>query len=141
MHTVDVDPGGEGTTVSARYRPGAAPPAPAGVVGPPQVAVEIVDGVPVAHLQGEIDRSNAGAIEPELLALAPGPVIVDLSRLAFLSSAGLAVLFGLAKRCVRIVVVAPVGAPFRRTLEVAELSRVAQIVDSVHLALEDFARP
>ena len=141
MHTVDVDPGGEGTTVSARYRPGAAPPAPAGVVGPPQVKVEVVDGVPVAHLQGEIDRSNAGAIEPELLALAPGPVIVDLSRLAFLSSAGLAVLFGLAKRCVRIAVVAPIGAPFRRTLEVAELSRVATIVDSVHLALEDFARP
>jgi anti-anti-sigma factor len=95
--------------------------------------------VPVAHLQGEIDRSNAGAIEPELLALAPGPVVVDLSRLAFLSSAGLAVLFGLAKQCVRMIVVAPSGAPFRRTLEVAELSSVAQIVDSVHLALEDFA--
>ena len=52
-------------------------------------------------------------------------MIVDLSRLAFLSSAGLAVLFGLAKHCVRIAVVAPVGAPFRRALEVAELSRVA----------------
>ena len=141
MHTVDVDPGGEGTTVSARYRPGAAPPADVGVVGPPVVAVEFVDGVPVAHLQGEIDRSNAGAIEPELLALAPGPVVVDLTRLAFLSSAGLAVLFGLAKRCVRIAVVAPVGAPFRRTLEVAELTRVAHVVDSVQLALEDFARP
>ena len=74
MHTVDVDPGGEGTTVSVRYRPGAAPPAPAGVVGPPMVAVEIVGGVPIAHLQGEIDRSNAGVVEPELLALAPGPV-------------------------------------------------------------------
>jgi anti-anti-sigma factor len=137
MHTVDVDPGGEGTTVSVRYRPGAAPPAPTGVIGPPMVAVEIVGGVPVAHLQGEIDRSNAGQVEPELLALAPGPVIVDLSRLAFLSSAGLAVLFGLAKQCARMIVVAPAGAAFRRTLEVAELSRVAQIVDSVELALED----
>ena len=140
MHTVDVDPSGEGTTVSARYRPGAAPPAPAGVIGPPAVAVEFVGNVPVAHLQGEIDRSNAGAIEPELLALAPGPVIVDLSRLAFLSSAGLAVLFALARRCVRIAVVAPVGAPFRRTLEVAELARVAHVVDSVEAALEDFAQ-
>jgi anti-anti-sigma factor len=77
-------------------------------------------------------------VEPELLALAPGPVVVDLSRLAFLSSAGLAVLFGLAKRCVRMLVVAPAGAPFRRTLEVAELSRVAQLVDSLDAALEDF---
>ena len=34
MHAVDVDEGADGTTVSARYRPGGAPPAPASGVGP-----------------------------------------------------------------------------------------------------------
>ena len=139
MHTVDVDQSAEGTTVSACYKPGAAPDVPEAVSGPPMLSVDRLSAVPIARLQGEIDRSNADAVEPELLALAPGPVIVDLSALAFLSSAGLAVLFALATRCVAIAIVAPPGAPFRRALEVVELGRVALLADSTHLALEHFA--
>lgn len=141
MHTVDIDHSPDGTSVSARYRPGAAPSAPPAVLGPPAVRVDELSAVPIARLSGEIDRSNAGEIEPELLRLAPGPVIVDLSGLAFLSSAGLAVLFGLAKRCPRIAIVAPPAAPFRRALDVADLARVALLSDSVQAALEDLAGP
>ena len=48
-------------------------------------------------------------------------------------------LFGLANRCVRIAFVAPPDAPFRRALDVAELSQVAFVADSPHEALKHFA--
>jgi anti-anti-sigma factor len=90
----------------------------------------------MARLRGEIDASNADFIGAELVALVPGPAIVDLSQLAFLSSAGLRELFALARRCERLVVVAPPGAPYRRALEVAQLGRVAYVADSIGGALE-----
>ncbi len=83
---------------------------------------------------------KAEAIAPELELLVPGPVIVDLSGLAFLGSAGLQVLFALAQRGT-LVVVAPVNAPYRRAIEVAELGRVALIADTRDAALKHFARP
>jgi anti-anti-sigma factor len=101
-----------------------------------RVAVDRFGVVPVARISGEIDRSNAAEVEPVLFELAPGPAVVDLSDVAFMSSAGLQILFGLANRCVRLAVVAPPGAAFRRALEVAELGRVAQIVDSLEAAIE-----
>jgi anti-anti-sigma factor len=139
MHAVDVDEGADGTTVSVRYRPGGAATLRVPEIGPAAVDVDLGGSVPVARLRGEVDGFNADAIEAELLELAPGPLIVDLSDLAFLASAGLRVLFGLANRCVRLAVVAPAGAPFRRALDVAELSTVAFVADSPHEALEHFA--
>jgi anti-anti-sigma factor len=96
--------------------------------------------VQVARLRGEVDRSNADALAPELLMLAPGPIVVDLSALAFLGSAGLQLLFALAHHAGPLAVVAPVNAPFRRALEVAELGRVALIADTLDGALEHFGR-
>ena len=95
MHAVDVDEGADGTTVSARYRPGAAPRRRGRrTTGPARGRRRSrAGGVPVARLRGEIDGFNADAIDAELLALAPGPIVVDLSELAFLGSAGLRVLF------------------------------------------------
>jgi anti-anti-sigma factor len=139
MHAVDVDEGADGTTVSVRYKPGGAAPVTLAAIEPAAVEVDRSAAVPVARLRGEIDGANADVLEPALLELAPGPLIVDLTGLAFLASAGLRVLFGLANRCVRIAVVAPVEAPFRRALDVAELSTVAFVADSPHEALEHFA--
>lgn len=128
MHAVDIDEGADGTTVSVRFYPGggtAAPPR----VAPGPLRVEI-DGS-VARITGEIDRSNAAEAERLLGELAPGPAIVDLSGLAFLGSAGVQVLFALAHRCARLAVVVPREAAFRRALEVAGLSRVARLADSL----------
>jgi anti-anti-sigma factor len=141
MHAVDVDEGADGTTVSCRYKPGGAGPVTLPALGPAAIEVDRSGTVPVARLTGELDGAHADALEPALLALAPGPVIVDLSELAFLASAGLRVLFGLANKCVRIAVVAPPGAPFRRALDVAELSKVAFVTDSRRQALGHFALP
>ena len=41
-------------------------------------------------------------------------------------------LFALAERVQRLVVVAPADAPFRRALEVAELGRVAELIQEEH---------
>ncbi len=143
MHVVDVDEGQEGTTVSVQYRLGGlpAPEGPPVSHGAPVVEVERVDGVPIARLRGEIDRSNAERIATQLLVLTPGPIVVDLSGLGFLGSAGLQVLFLLAQQAGRLAVVAPVDAPYRRAIEVAELGRVALIADTLEAALEHLLRP
>ena len=142
MHVVDIDEGADGTTVSARFRPGAGGVAPPRVApGPVRVEIDRSGVVPVARISGEIDRANAGQVEPLLLELAPGPAIVDLSELAFLGSAGLQVLFALATRCVRLAIVAPPRSVFRRAMEVAELGRVAHLSDSLSTALEHSASP
>src|SRR6185436_4544595 len=79
MHAVDVDEGADGTTISTRYRPGGAAPVTMPPAGPAAVEVDHTEHVTVARLSGEIDGSNADALEPTLLELAPGPLIVDLT--------------------------------------------------------------
>jgi anti-anti-sigma factor len=135
MHDVDVYEGADGTAVSARYRLGSGvrrdqSERAALEPGPPVVAVDRSGPVPVARVTGEIDTSNADAIERALLALAPGPAIVDLSAVAFLSSAGVRALFALARRCTELEILAPPRAPFRRALDVCGLGRVARIADA-----------
>ncbi len=142
MHAVDIDEGVEGTTVSARFQPGSAGVTPQRVApGPMRVEIDRSGAVPVARITGEIDRANAGHVEPLLAELAPGPAIVDLSGLAFLGSAGLQVLFSLANRCVRLALVAPPRSAFRRAMEVAELGRVAHLSDTLGAALEHCVSP
>lgn len=128
MSSVDIDESVDGTTVSARYRP-------AGFVvelpppGPALVALERSGEVTIARVTGEIDETNERSVEAELAALGAEPVIADLSGLAFIGSAGIRILFGLAERTQRLVVVVPADAPFRRALELAELGRVARLVE------------
>ncbi|GAA4455602.1 STAS domain-containing protein [Phytohabitans houttuyneae] len=50
------------------------------------------DGATVLTVTGEIDMSNAGALA-DALDRAPAPVVVDMSAVEYLDSAGLAVLF------------------------------------------------
>ena len=99
--------------------------------GPALVAFERGPRFTVARITGEIDEFNLAAVEAELAALGAEPVVVDLSALAFIGSAGVRVLFALAERVQRLVIVAPADAPFRRALEVAELGRVAELVETL----------
>jgi anti-sigma B factor antagonist len=57
------------------------------------------DGVPVLTVSGEIDMSNAGVFATALAEAVGGhgPLIVDLSAVEYLDSAGLAALFGQAE--------------------------------------------
>ncbi|MGW5263237.1 STAS domain-containing protein [Microbispora sp. NPDC004025] len=59
------------------------------------------DGTPVLTVSGEIDMSNAGELEAALTDAAGGDghaLLVDLSAVEYLDSAGLTVLFAHAPR-------------------------------------------
>jgi anti-anti-sigma factor len=83
------------------------------------------DGTPVLSVAGEVDRSNsadlAAAIEGVLESSAR-PLIVEMSRVAYLDSAGLSVLFLYATRIE--VVIPPLLAP---VLSVSGLGRVTAV--------------
>lgn len=52
------------------------------------------DGTAVLTAAGEIDMSNAGQLRDALAQAGAGPLIVDLTAVDYLDSAGLTVLFG-----------------------------------------------
>ena len=60
------------------------------------------DGRPCLTAVGEIDMSNANALD-EALAATEGPVMVDLTAVEYIGSAGLTVLFAHADRAELIV--------------------------------------
>lgn len=83
------------------------------------------DGRPVLAVTGEIDMSNAGTLEAALNRAvgAAGPsLIVDLSAVDYIDSAGLTVLFAHATRIE--LVAGPVIAPVLSISGLAELTTV-----------------
>jgi anti-anti-sigma factor len=137
MHSVDVDEGASGTSASARFQPGPVAGAgiPVGGDGPAAVAVERVEAMLVARVSGELDMAVAGDVGAQLLGLGPGPLVVDLSGVGFLGSAGLRVLFSLAGLSGGVAVVAPPDSPCRRSIDVAELQRALPVVETMEAAL------
>jgi anti-anti-sigma factor len=70
-----------------------------------ELTVERQDGATIAHLDGEIDTATAPRLQEQLLAAtADGPLILDLTGVEYLDSAGIAVLDALRRvRDFRIV--------------------------------------
>ena len=142
MHTVDVDPGGDGTTVSVRYRPGAAPPAPAGVVGPPhgrggarRRRARRASAGRDRPLQRGRDRAGAAGARARAGDRRPVAAGVPVQR-----RAGGAVRAGQAAACGSRSSRRP-ARPSGARWKLPSCHGSRTIVDSVHLALEDFARP
>ena len=100
----------------------------------------------LARLSGEIDLSNAGAVEDQVTGGLAGAtaVAVDLSGLGYLDSAGLALLSRLAGRLaaaagsLRLVV--PPDAVVGRTLSVSGLAAAIPVDETVEAALAALAR-
>ncbi|MER5373219.1 STAS domain-containing protein [Streptomyces sp. NPDC002553] len=79
------------------------------------------DGAAVLTVVGEIDMSNAGELD-KAIASVDGPVVVDLTAVEYLDSAGLSVLF---RHTDRVEVVAtPLLAPVLTISGLAELVTV-----------------
>jgi anti-anti-sigma factor len=72
------------------------------VPGPPDRT-----GARVIEVLGEVDVTNAAQLQHELTQLAPGGLIVDLTRAGYFDSAGLAVLDRLLARQPIAIVAAP----------------------------------
>jgi anti-sigma B factor antagonist/stage II sporulation protein AA (anti-sigma F factor antagonist) len=106
-----------------------------------RVAVERHDGAVLARLSGEIDLSNASAVEDQVTGGVAGAtaVAVDLSGLRYLDSAGLALLSRLAGRLAALAgslrLVVPPNAVVGRTLSVSGLAAAIPVDETVEAAL------
>jgi anti-anti-sigma factor len=95
----------------------------------------------VIEIVGGLDLGTLGrwAIEVERAAAASPTVVLDLSQVDFLDSAGVHALFRmlgpLAEQGKRALVVAPRGGRVRRLLEILELTRLAWICETREEAL------
>ena len=94
------------------------------------VTRETVEGVPVARLDGEIDISNAHELGDALAASvsteAPG-LVLDLSELDYIDSAGVHLILDLAARLrtrrQKLCAVAPADAPLRMVLDLTAVEK------------------
>jgi anti-anti-sigma factor len=93
-----------------------------------QVTVHADDGSARVTLHGEIDLSNARAVETEMFAALNNrltAVSVDLTGLTYIDSAGLRILFALAKRLellqISLDVVVSSDSVVRRVIELSGL--------------------
>ncbi|MGI5478784.1 STAS domain-containing protein [Streptomyces lavendofoliae] len=79
------------------------------------------DGTPRLAVTGEIDMSNAGSLADALNAT-HGPLVLDLTAVGYLDSAGLSVLFAHADRLTLIAT--PLLAPVLTVSGLADLATV-----------------
>jgi anti-sigma B factor antagonist len=87
------------------------------------------NGVPIVSVSGELDSSNAAALDASVASLAakhPERLIFDLSALRFMDSAGIAVLVGVAAKVSMVQLRQPSQA-VRRVVELTGLSDVLPI--------------
>jgi anti-sigma B factor antagonist len=100
------------------------------------------EDVLIAAVEGEIDSSNASELRlalSERLPSASSALVLDLSRVSYLDSSGIHLLFDLGRRLsarrqeIRLVV--PADAPMRRVLELCAVDAVAPMDRSLEEAL------
>jgi anti-anti-sigma factor len=103
------------------------------------------DGVQLVELTGELDLDSIAELEMALAAASAGPaprVCLDLTRLVFIDSSGLAAVVrahvATAEAGGALIVVAAAGT-VRRTLETSGLMVMLSVVDDRAAALADLA--
>ena len=108
------------------------------------VRFETVDGVVIAHVEGEIDMSNAGELATAITGRVPGDalaVVLDLSGVDYLDSSGIQVVYQLRERLgqrgqTMRLVVAP-DSPIAATLQYADAARSLGAADTLQDAIAD----
>src|SRR5829696_5016133 len=105
------------------------------------LVIEDRDGVVIAQVSGELDiagASRTGEAIADAVPTSARGLVVDFSRLDFIDSSGVAMLFGLARRLTgrrqQLCVVAPVGGPVTRVLDIVEFERAAPVVGDLQTA-------
>jgi anti-anti-sigma factor len=99
------------------------------------------DGVVIASVAGEVDGSNAvdlGRALGEKLPSSAHGLVLDLGGVAYLDSAGIELLFSLARRLgdrrQRLRLSVPERSPVRRVLEICDIGSVAPLESSIEVA-------
>jgi anti-anti-sigma factor len=109
--------------------------------------IERIDGVRVAHVQGDIDAANATATQQQL-GDAFGPdassLVVDLSETRYLDSAGIDMLLRLSDRLdqrrAKLALVIPDTSQLKRLATIVGLSDAVAIHASLPEALQEAAQ-
>ena len=107
------------------------------------VEVREEEGVVVASVAGELDLANSPATGEAIEAAVPASaraLVVDFTRLTFLDSSGVAMLFRLVRRLgdhrQQLHVVAPEGEAVGRVLDIVEFERAAPVHAALQSALD-----
>ncbi|MBV9801688.1 MAG: STAS domain-containing protein [Solirubrobacterales bacterium] len=109
------------------------------------VQLTLAPNAVVARITGEVDMSNAEEMGATVIGATPTDaqgVVLDLSDLDYLDSAGIYVIFGmrasLQARGQSLVLVIPSGSPVHDVLRLAGAERPGEMADSVADALRGF---
>ncbi|TML98069.1 MAG: STAS domain-containing protein [Actinobacteria bacterium] len=101
-----------------------------------------LDGQVVLSVHGEIDLENAGRARERIVRAVPSGaqgIVLDLTNVSHLDSAGVRLLFDLARRLherrQELAVVAPSQSLLRDVLAVVSLDRVAAVAETLDEAL------
>jgi anti-sigma B factor antagonist len=102
----------------------------------------------IARLSGEVDMSNAEDMGATVVGATPNEVagvVLDLSDVEYLDSAGIYVIFGmrasLQARGQVLVMVIPAGSPVHDALRLAGAERPGEIAETVDDALKTINSP
>lgn len=108
---------------------------------PADLRVEVVKGISVVRLTGEIDLSNAELIRRSILETVSNEdlkVVVDLGDVRYVDSAGIRTFFDLALRLAEhdqeLILVLPPDSIIRRSLEVGGVLTTLPIVATIEEA-------
>jgi anti-sigma B factor antagonist len=106
------------------------------------VQITNAPGALVAHLTGEVDMSNAEEIGAAVIGATPGDargVVLDLSAVEYLDSAGIYVIHGmrasLQARGQSLVLVIPPDSPVHDALRLSGADRPGELVEELDAAL------
>ena len=114
-----------------------------------RLEVEHVGSIAIARPRYDIDAANASRLHEQLSeCLNAGPaedLVLDLSSVRYVDSAGIDMLFRLAERLrrrrARMLVAIPAGSPLMRLAEIVGLPRAVEIHATVEGALAACAAP
>ncbi|HEY1687642.1 MAG TPA: STAS domain-containing protein [Solirubrobacteraceae bacterium] len=108
------------------------------------VEIERMDGVPIAHVHGDIDAANVASTQRQLGdALGPdaSSLVVDLSETRYLDSAGIDMLLRLSARLehrrAKLCLVIPEGSQLQRLAMIVGLSDAIAIYPSLVEGLQE----
>jgi anti-anti-sigma factor len=108
-----------------------------------EVRLDIVEGVPVARVGGEVDMSNANEVSFTLrnaLEHVGAGLVIDFTPTTYLDSAGLHFVFDLGKRLrdrgQRLFLVAPGDSPVASVLDIVGVASLAPCSETLDEALD-----
>jgi anti-anti-sigma factor len=108
-----------------------------------ELGVEELDGVQVASLDGELDLSNVADVGDALAAAmdaAAVGLVIDMTRLRHIDSAGVRMLFELRRRLGQrrqeLALAVPEGARIRDVLDLAAVGTAVPLFAEVPAAVE-----